>query len=153
MITPCAPEEAPIGLLLEADPSRKHIEDYVERGTIFVATEKEEIIGVYVILPTRPGTLELVNIAVEETHRGKGIGRCLIRHAIDQAEGYQRLEVGTGNSSVDQLAFYQRAGFRIDHVDHDFFTVHYNGEIWENGIRCRDMIRLVKTLETAEKEG
>lgn len=52
------------------------------------------------------------------------------------------LEVGTGNSSISQLAFYQKCGFRIVGVDKDFFKRHYEERIIENGIECIDMIRL-----------
>lgn len=152
-IIECLPEEAPIGLLLEADPSREYIEDYVKRGRVYVAKEDQDLLGVMVLLPTRPGTLEVVNIAVKAPFRNRGIGKSLLQFAFEWGEGYQRIEVGTGNSSIDQLAFYQRAGFRIDHVDADYFTTHYSGEIWENGIRCRDMIRLVRILEPGKKEG
>ena len=40
---------------------------------------------------------------------------------------------------------YQKAGFRITGVIPNFFKDNYDEEIIENGIPCRDMIRL--TLE------
>ena len=72
----------------------------------------------------------------------------MISHALEKAkdQGFQTLEVGTGNSSIAQLAFYQKCGFRITGVDRDFFTEHYEEELSENGILCRDMIRLSKSL-------
>jgi ribosomal protein S18 acetylase RimI-like enzyme len=137
-------EEAPMDLLLLADPSQALVEEYLHRGECFVAQTDEQIIGVYVLLPTRPGTVELVNIAVMETQQGRGIGKQLIQHAIQTAksDGYITMEVGTGNSSIGQLALYQKCGFRITGVDRDFFIRHYTEEIFENGIQCRDMIRL-----------
>lgn len=59
--------------------------------------------------------MEIMNIAVAEHLQGKGIGKKLLRHAIETAKGYgmSKLEVGTGNSSVSQLALYQKCGFRI----------------------------------------
>ena len=137
-------EEAPMDLLLLADPSQALVEEYLHRGECFVAQTDEQIIGVYVLLPTRPGTVELVNIAVMETQQGRGIGKQLIQHAIRTAksDGYITMKVGTGNSSIGQLALYQKCGFRITGVDRDFFIRHYTEEIFENGIQCRDMIRL-----------
>lgn len=84
---------------------------------------REKIVGVYSLLPTRPATMELVNIAVDESEQHKGYGKALIQHAIETArrEGYQTIEVGTGNSSIGQLALYQKCGFRITHIDRDFF--------------------------------
>ena len=142
-------DRLPLGLLLTADPSEKLIQDYTRRGTTYACSESDLIIGVYVLMPTRPETMELVNIAVDEGWQGRGIGKKMIIHAIGEARkgGARTLEVGTGNSSVGQLALYQKCGFRIVSIDHDFFIRHYEEEIWENGIRCRDMIRLSLDLD------
>ena len=109
------PKEAiPKSLLLLADPSERQIATYVQRGLTYVA-KQGSVIGVYVLLETRPKTMEIMNIAVAEHLQGKGIGKKLLRHAVETAKGYgmSKLEVGTGNSSVSQLALYQKCGFRI----------------------------------------
>lgn len=141
-------EKLPMELLLTADPSREIIEEYINRGECYVAERDRQMIGVYVILPTRPETVELVNVAVAENHQGEGIGKCLVRHAIQAAKekGYKTIEVGTGNSSIGQLALYQKCGLRITGVDFDFFLRRYQEEIFENDIQCRDMIRLSQDL-------
>ncbi|MBT2701002.1 GNAT family N-acetyltransferase [Bacillus sp. ISL-40] len=141
-------EEPPIELLLLADPSPTLVEEYLHRGECYVAESDNHIIGVYVLLPTRPETVELVNIAVAENQQGRGIGKQLIMSAIQTAKqkGYKTIEVGTGNSSIGQLALYQKCGFRITDVDIDFFIKHYPEEIFENGIHCRDMVRLSQDL-------
>lgn len=141
-------ETPPLDLLLLADPSRQIVEEYLNRGSCFVAEDGKVIIGVFVLLPTRPGTVELVNIAVAEGCQGEGVGKRLVLAAIDEARstGYKTLEIGTGNSSIGQLALYQKCGFRIVGVDRDFFIKHYTEEIFENGIPCRDMIRLSQDL-------
>ncbi|NIK79123.1 ribosomal protein S18 acetylase RimI-like enzyme [Paenibacillus castaneae] len=135
-------------LLLLADPSIPIVEQYLKRGQCCVAEWDEGIAAVYVLLPTRPETVELVNIAVREQHQGKGIGKQLVHHAIAYAKQlcYKTIEVGTGNSGVGQLALYQKCGFRITGVDRDFFTRHYPEAIFENGIQCRDMVRLSQDL-------
>ncbi|WP_062104745.1 GNAT family N-acetyltransferase [Bacillus niameyensis] len=137
-------EEPPIDLLLMADPSERLIEEYLKRGKCYIAENYQAIIGVYVLLPTRPDTVELVNIAVTENEQGKGIGRQLLLDAIQKAKArnYKTIEIGTGNSSIGQLVLYQKCGFRITSVDRDFFIRHYEDDIFENGIWCRDMIRL-----------
>lgn len=141
-------EEPPMDLLLLADPSKVIVEEYMQRGECFVAENDAEIIGVYVLLPTRPETVELVNIAVLEAQNGKGFGKQLVINAIEVAKskGYRTIEVGTGNSSIGQLALYQKCGFRITGIDIDFFIRHYPEEIFENGIQCRDMVRLSQDL-------
>jgi len=141
-------EAYPMDLLLLADPSEKLIKQYLERGKCYIGEEDGEIVGVFVLLSTRPETVELINIAIVEQHQGKGFGKALVIDAIKKAkeQGYKVIEVGTGNSSIDQLALYQKCGFRIIGVDIDFFTFHYEEEIIENGIPCVDMIRLAQLL-------
>ena len=141
-------EEVPYELLLLADPSMDIINDYIYRGECYVAYINNNIVGAYVIVKTRPLTLELVNIAVNVAYQGKGIGKGLIFSAIDTArgQGAKVFEVGTGNSSMYQLAFYQKCGFRIVGIDRNFFKIHYKEIIIENGIECIDMIRLSMDL-------
>lgn len=141
-------EKVPMELLLLADPSKSIVEDYVAKGDCFITESEEQIIGVYVLLPTRPKTVEIVNVAVAEDHQGKGIGKLLVSDAIRVAktQGYKTIEIGTGNSSIGQLALYQKCGFRIVSVDQNYFLKHYPEEIYENGIQCIDMIRLSKEL-------
>ncbi|TMW70196.1 GNAT family N-acetyltransferase [Alteribacter natronophilus] len=143
-------EPLPVELLLLADPSEELVSSYTRRGETYVTvcTEREEPVGVYVLLPAGSGTVELVNVAVAEDRHGQGIGRQLVMHAAATAKtlGYHTIAIGTGNSSVGQLALYQKCGFRITGVDRDFFVRHYPEPIMENGIRCRDMIRLSMKL-------
>ncbi len=87
-------------------------------------------------------------LRLQKNQHGKGIGKQLVMDAINvaKAKGYKTIEIGTGNSSIGQLALYQKCGFRIIGVDTDFFIRHYPEEIIENGILCRDMIRLSQGL-------
>lgn len=143
-----AHENPPMELLLTADPSQKIVAEYLQRGQCFVAEIRNQLIGVHVLLPTRPHTIEIVNIAVDEKSQGSGVGKILLQHAIETAKamGYTTIEVGTGNSSIGQLALYQKCGFRIVGVDPNFFLKHYEEDIMENGIRCIDMIRLSQDI-------
>ncbi|PAF18518.1 GNAT family N-acetyltransferase [Terribacillus saccharophilus] len=136
-------EIPPMDLLLEADPSKTKIASYLRHGSSFIAEIDNHISGIYVLLPTSSDIAEVINISVREADQGKGIGKKLIQHAIEQAraQSYAYLEVGTGNSSIDQIAFYQKCGFRMATIDHDFFLRHYDEPIFENGIQCRDMVR------------
>src|SRR5437016_4766781 len=92
-------ENPPLELLLLADPSEAIVKEYVNRGECFVAESNQQIIGGYVLLPTRPETVELVNIAVADNQQGKGIGKQVVKDAIQKAklEGYKTIEIGTGN--------------------------------------------------------
>jgi ribosomal protein S18 acetylase RimI-like enzyme len=141
-------EHPPIDLLLLADPSEELVRSYIKRGQCWIAKVDNEVVGVYVLLETRPETVELVNVAVREDMQGKGIGKKLVLHAVETARqlGFRTMELGTGNSSIGQLGLYQKCGFRIVGVDLDFFVRHYTQPIFENGIQCRDMIRLRRDL-------
>lgn len=140
--------DAPMSLLLLADPSEEQVQSYVRRGMIYVAKHDDKLVGVCVLLETRPRTVEIMNIAVTEEEQGKGIGKQLLEYAVQEAkkQNMHTLEIGTGNSSVSQLALYQKCGFRINSIDFDYFSKHYEEEIIENGIVCRDMIRLTMDL-------
>lgn len=84
---------------------------------------------------------EIVELAVVEHLHGKGLGRQIIESLLVEARhrGKQRMLVGTGNSSIGNIIFYQKCGFRMDHVRRDYFWYHQEPEI-ENGILLRDMI-------------
>ena len=141
-------EPLPMELLLLADPSEAIVREYMKRAVCYVMEQDEKIVGIYSLLPTRPGTVELVNIAVDESQQNKGFGKALIQHAIETArsQGYRTIEIGTGNSSISQLALYQKCGFRMTHIDRNFFLRHYEEPIVENGIQCVDMVRLSREL-------
>ncbi|MGN7410385.1 MULTISPECIES: GNAT family N-acetyltransferase [unclassified Sporosarcina] len=143
-----ANEKSPVDLLLLADPSIDMIKEYVEKGDCFVAESEQRIIGTYVLLQISSGNVELMNVAVAEDLQGRGIGKKLVLNAIQVAEnqGYTTLHVATGNSSIGQLALYQKCGFRIVGVESDHFIIHYPDAIFENGIQCRDRILLTRSL-------
>ncbi|WP_079509316.1 GNAT family N-acetyltransferase [Mesobacillus jeotgali] len=142
-------EQPPWNLILSADPSREMAAKYLKKGSCYVAvSDNEETLGVIVLLPIAGNRIEIKNLAVAEPAQRKGIGKSLINYGIQAArnEGFEVIEIGTGNSSINQLALYQKAGFRITGIDKDFFLINYPEPIFENGIQCRDMIRLSKSL-------
>ncbi|MGN7326234.1 GNAT family N-acetyltransferase [Bacillus pumilus] len=149
-IRPLSHEESlPMDLLLLADPSKEKVLAYVQSGSCYAAFHEEDVIGVYVLTSLSQHTVEIMNVAVKESWQGRGIGKQLIHHAITEAKvaGFQSIEIGTGNSSIQQLALYQKCGFRIASIDHDFFLKHYDEPIYENGIQCMDMVRLSLTFQ------
>jgi len=131
-------------LLLLADPNRNLVEGYVRRGQCFRATAGDRVAGFAVMLPHDAANVELMNIAVDPERQGQGIGTTLLRHLMRNARntGYEIMTVGTGNWPVGNLAFYQKAGFRIVRIDPDYFTRNYPEPIIEDGICCRDRIDL-----------
>jgi ribosomal protein S18 acetylase RimI-like enzyme len=142
-------EQPPWKLLILADPSKKLVSRYLDKGLCYVTeSENGETIGVIVLVPVSDHIIEIMNLAVDESHQGKGLGTLLLKYGIQAAaeNGYDTMEIGTGNSSINQLALYQKVGFRITGIDQDFFIRNYEEPIFENGIQCRDMIRLSMRL-------
>ncbi|MHC5229512.1 GNAT family N-acetyltransferase [Enterococcus sp. LJL99] len=132
-------------LLLSADPSRKIVTDYLQRGFCFEKrTATNKLIGVLVLLPTRPETIEIVNIAIDEQYQAQGFGKELLEFALrfSKEENYKSVEIGTGSTSFGQLYLYQKCGFRMVSIDTDFFTRHYETDIIENRLILKDMVRL-----------
>jgi ribosomal protein S18 acetylase RimI-like enzyme len=141
--------ELPMNLLLLADPSEEQVMSYVNEGECYVAVAHDEIVGVYVLLLNyEQSTAEIMNVAVAEYMQGQGLGKKLVLHALEVAKSLSmsKVEIGTGNSSIGQLALYQKCGFRITGIIEDFFVDNYPEQIIENGIHCRDMIRLTFTV-------
>ncbi|SDM88118.1 GNAT family N-acetyltransferase [Sediminibacillus halophilus] len=138
----------PMNLLLLADPNQQIVENYLGDGYCYGAYQRGNLIGVYVLIKKSSGIAEIANIAVQPDRQNEGIGRKLIEHAIGEAKnlGFEHIEIGTGNSSIGQLALYQKCGFHMQTIIKDFFTDNYDEPIEENGITCRDMIRLSKQL-------
>lgn len=137
-----------IPLLLLADPSEAQIRTYLDRGRLFVLSVDDEPVGALHLDPLDDETAEIRNVAVKEEHQGKGYGRQLLAHAIGAARtsGLKRLIVSTGNSSIGNLAFYQKVGFRMVKIEPDYFTRHYPEPIIEDGIPCIDRIELHRHL-------
>lgn len=137
-------KNAPMDLLLLADPSEELVRSYLQKGTCYTAELKGETVGVVLIMEIEPHTIEVMNLAVKEELHNKGIGKQLLLYAIEEIKkgDTKTIEIGTGNPGVVQMLLYQKCGFRIVAIDFDFFRRTHSEPIYENGIECRDMIRM-----------
>ncbi|SDC35912.1 Acetyltransferase (GNAT) family protein [Pelagirhabdus alkalitolerans] len=133
--------------LLLADENESIVRTYLFDGELFSIQRDHKSIGVALFTFNEPGTVELKNIALQPGLRNHGYGK----KVIDQAEtyyhskGYQKLIVATANSSIDNIAFYQKCGFRLVELEFDFFT-NYPKPIYEHGIRAKDKLIFAKTI-------
>jgi len=136
--------DAPLELLLLADPSEEKIRSYLSGSKCFVASMGAELVGACVVQPLGNDTHELMSIAVHPDNQQRGYGTALLKWVIEfyRNAGARQLEVGTGTFGY-QLAFYQRQGFRVTSIDHDFFIKNYPEPIFEDGIQLFDMLRLM----------
>lgn len=141
VLAPDAP--LPWDLLLLADPDRERVSAYMPGATVLVASIEEEVMACYVLSPLTVQVAEIKNIAVAPAWQGRGLGRVLLEDAIVRATslGFHRLLIGTGNSSLRQLAIYQKAGFALVEVKWGFFDT-YPEPIIEEGIPCRHLLLL-----------
>jgi aminoglycoside 6'-N-acetyltransferase I len=143
-------DSIPFHLLELADPSREMIQSYLGRGKCFGLEQAGACIGVLFLLAVEKDCLEIKNIAIDPSHQGLGYGTALLEFAETYAreQRYERLRIGTGNSSLDQLRLYQRFGFELHGIIQNFFTDHYPEPIIENDIPCKHMVVLEKELTT-----
>ncbi|HEY0141955.1 MAG TPA: GNAT family N-acetyltransferase [Thermoanaerobaculia bacterium] len=84
---------------------------------------------------------ELVELAIAPERQGQGLGKQFVAWLIEEAKrrGKRQMIVGTSSTSAANLLFYQKAGFRIDSIRHDYFW-YYDEPVIENGLPVRDMI-------------
>ncbi len=137
------PAEAPMELLLLADPSEDKIRSYLSESKCFVVSSGAAVVGACVVQPRGAGIHEVMSIAVHPSCQKSGYGSALLKWVIEffRSAGARQLEVGTGTFGY-QLAFYQRNGFRVSSIDQDFFVRNYPEPIFEDGIQLFDMLRL-----------
>ena len=138
-------------LLLLADDSEIQVRSYYQRGELFVLRERVgDPIGLVLAIERPGGEAELKAVAVAPHRQGRGGGRRLIAMVLGELRrrGVRRAIVGTGNCSIGQLAFYQKAGFRFWKIERGFFCPArgYPDGIEENGIPLRDLVWLDQEL-------
>ncbi len=139
-----AGKEAYLPLLLEADPSRRMIDRYLDSGELYALLTNGQAASVAVMSRREDGSWELKNLATAPQMRRKGYAGKLIRHLVKLfSSRCRRLYVGTSPSMV---GFYERFGFQRDYVAENFFTDNYDEPIVEDGEVLKDMIYLSRRL-------
>lgn len=135
-------------LFLLADPSYQQINTYIKESVIYGAYLDGILIATYALLPIDKQTVEIKNIAVSENIQRKGVGTVLLKHAkkIAISRGFKEIIIGTSNSSIYQLLFYQKCGFEIDKLHKNFYLENYQEAIFENGIQAKHMIILTQKV-------
>jgi ribosomal protein S18 acetylase RimI-like enzyme len=94
---------------------------------------------------------EIMELAIAPERQGQGHGKHLVAWLIEEARrrGKCQMLVGTANSSIDNIAFYQKCGFRMDQIRKDYFW-YYHEPHYEHGIQVRDMLVFRYELAVAE---
>jgi ribosomal protein S18 acetylase RimI-like enzyme len=125
----------------EPDPLRRSLNDGVLYGV--VDDGSTERLGATLVIELDEHTAELRAVAVREDDQGRGLGTWMVTEVCARLRAAGKtILVGTASSGVRQLAFYQRLGFRMTHVEPDYFTAErgYPPGLEENGIPTRDMV-------------
>ena len=96
---------------------------YLTPGHYFVVVERDgELIGTGALVAEgaegtegadRQATGRIVRMSVAREHRGRGLGRALVEHLLDEARrrGYRRVLVETTKEWHDAIRLYERCGF------------------------------------------
>ena len=132
--------ESLVSLLLDADEGEARIRAALQdsANTNYVALAGNTIVGAATV-HWEEHESEIIYIAVAADLRG--YGKAIIEALFHEMRerGAHSLLVGTANSSLDNIAFYQKCGFRLDHIRHDYFE-YIQPPVMENRIIVRDML-------------
>ncbi|MDQ2077736.1 ribosomal protein S18-alanine N-acetyltransferase [Marinimicrobium sp. ABcell2] len=91
------------------------------RHKCWLAKHGDQLLG-FVVLAWAGGEAELLNIAVDPSNQGQGIGRCLLRAAIELAQPHAEmmfLEVRVSNRKA--INFYYQEDFFEVGVRRDYY--------------------------------
>lgn len=130
-----------MGLLLLGDEQENMVRKYLYTGELFALFDPG-LKTVCVVTKEDSETCEIKNLATWETDQGKGYGTSMLNFIIDEYKNQcKRLLLGTGD--IDRiLKYYEKFGFIYSHTVHNFFTDHYDHEMFEDGKQLVDMIVL-----------
>jgi GNAT superfamily N-acetyltransferase len=143
-ISPSKDASILVPILHEAEEGDEHILAAIEDASnaAYLAQNADEAVGAFVMQWAQDES-EILYIATTPQVRGQGYGKAIIHWIIDEARrrSIGEIWVGTANAGLDNIAFYQKCGFRMDSVRKDYFD-YFPAPIYENGIRIRDMLML-----------
>lgn len=138
----CTDVEWLVDALTEAEEGSERIRRALAEPTVsaYAASVDGERVAA-LVMRWDAGESEIVYVAVTSPHKGKGIGKAIVLWSVDEARrrGTASVIVGTGATSFDNIAFYQKCGFRMHAVKRDFFA-YIDPPVIENGIPLRDML-------------
>jgi GNAT superfamily N-acetyltransferase len=117
----------------------------MDSGDLYVYTRKDAgVVGIVLAIPIDSEVVEFKAVAINEASQRQDIGTRMLMETLAQlrTRGCKRVIVGTANAAIGQLAFYQKAGFRMLRIERDFFSPDrgYRAMMMDSGIRLRDMV-------------
>jgi len=134
--------EALIPILRQAEESERALRWSLANlsDAVYRMDAGDQLVGA-ATMQWRNDPCEIMELAIAAERQRQGFGKRLVAWLVDEARrrGKSAVLVGTANSSIDNIAFYQRCGFRMDQVRRDYFW-YYREPHYENGIQIRDML-------------
>lgn len=127
-----------INLLLEADPDKNVVCNYIEKGEMYILKKSEKVLAEIVITKVDEETCELKNIATLPEARGNGYAKILLEYVFNEYRTkYKRMIVGT---TENMIPFYVLNGFnKYYKTVKNFFVDNYSEEVWDGDLHCIDM--------------
>src|SRR5260370_301730 len=97
----------------EPAPMTADYAELIARGAVHVLVESADIVGV-LVLQREDDTWWIENVAIHPNHQHTGLGRQLLAFAEHsaQAAGISELRLYTHELMVENIALYQRLGYR-----------------------------------------
>lgn len=131
-------KEKYMNLLLEADPDKEVVEEYIKDGEVYGMFDNDKIICIIVITKVDDDICELKNIATIKEARGKGYGKEIIKYIAPlYKKKYKKMIVGTTENNIP---FYVKCGFdKYYKTVKNFFIDNYKEEVWDGNLHCIDM--------------
>ena len=143
-------ETIPFDLLLLADQEEDAIRKYIYDAAIYTLYCGEQLdpIAIVALLRVSESEIEIKNIGVLESFRNMGIGSLLLDRVkeIAHKENYREIIVGTADSGIDQIRFYERTGFVKYAIKKYYFIDNYTQPIFDDGVLLKDMVMLKMSL-------
>ncbi len=141
--------ETLIPILLQAEASESALRWSLKNlsDTVYRLDEDGQLVGA-ATLRWNKEPVEIIELAIAEDRHRQGLGRQMIDYLISEGRrrGKRELFVGTANSSIGNFLFYQKCGFRMDHIRKDYFWYHQPPD-FENGLQVRDLLVFRYALE------
>jgi ribosomal protein S18 acetylase RimI-like enzyme len=139
-----------LSMLLDAEEGEERIRAALldPTCTAYAAWLDGQLAGAAVVRWEEDATSEILYIAVATALRGRGYGKQIIQVFQEELRrrGGRSLLVGTANAALENIAFYQKCGFRMFEIRRDYFA-YIQPPISEHGILLRDMLVLRYDLE------
>jgi ribosomal protein S18 acetylase RimI-like enzyme len=130
-------------MLLEADEGEERIRTVLldPASTAYAAWLDSQLVGAAVVRWEEHNPSEILYIQIATAMRGLGYGKQIIRTLQGELprRGGHSLLVGTANAALENIAFYQKCGFRMYEIRRDYFA-YIQPPVQEHGIVIRDML-------------